>query len=268
MLSSGYLLRPAILFIWLSSSFGRLPQLAVFLSGCLFYQAVFSSGCPFGDGKRAGIAPRKCDVQSKAFEQLIQYVLQKPDYQGEIVEAKAEFETLAGKIYDTDRGYDARIKSFHNWYILDRKLKQGGTPLDKFLAEEAAADLSGASLVMYQELKENVHSVFVLGKRNERYSWLTNLLNRKTYRVRGSEEVAMLDRGSLFNTRLFPHDNVYYFSNYLVLHPGEILRELRRATAKIRRKRELHKTFLFKLLLFQSRWEQYRQMDVAKIYQL
>jgi hypothetical protein len=196
----------------------------------------------------------------------LQQVSVEPRYNKELGAAKDEFEAAAGPIYESDRNFDARINAFHNWYILDRPLQgQGDTPLGYFL-EFNANSLAVEEWKRYQELANHVHSVFELVKSGPQQAQVRDLLTGTRYRLDGTGQIQHLDKGALFNTRLFRHQEQWYFSNYLILHPGAVAREIREQAKRLRKAKGLAEPFLVQLILFQGRWEQYKQMDVRSIY--
>lgn len=206
-------------------------------------------------------------MESPYFNNLLDFVAQEERYRGELKAAMEEFQRFAGPIYETDRSYVARINSFHNWYILDRPMrsKGGRTPLRYFL-EYNANTLPQAELARYAELEHNVHSVFELVRFYADATRLRDLVTGTKYDVQGTEHLRFMDRGLLFNTRLFKHGRDFYTSNYVLLHPQEVERQIKTEARKARRGRSDPKDFLFKLVLFQSRYDQYHQMDVHNIY--
>ena len=205
-------------------------------------------------------------MESRYFESLLHYISQDDRFNREMPAAKQEFEQIAGPIYDSERQYVARINSFHNWYILDRRLNDPGiTPLEYFLQFNANS-LSQEELTGYRELADNVHSVFELAKRSRTHTWVRDLLGGRKYVVEGGDDTDHFDPGALFNTRLFFHSGKTYFSNYMVPHPEEVVREVKIAAKRTRKTKADPKSFLFQLLLFHGRWEQYRQFEARNIY--
>ena len=205
-------------------------------------------------------------MESPYFNNVLQFVAQDERYNSEMSLAKEEFDTFAGPIYETDRTYDARINSFHNWYILDRPLRaQGVTPLNYFI-EYNANTIPESELTHYRELRANVHSVFELVKLLGDRTRLRDLVSGKKYDVEGTEHTQFLDRGALFNSRVFRHGSQYFVSNYFLLHPREVVKSIRAQVKQVRRSKRDPKDFLFRLVLFQSRYDQYKQMDPHNIY--
>jgi len=204
-------------------------------------------------------------VESRYFDSLLHYIAENERFNAEMREAKQEFEQMAGAILETDREYLARINSFHNWYILDRPMASGMTPLRYFL-EFNANSYSQEELAGYRELEANLHSVFELLKRARGLTWVRDLLTGNKYGVEGSEDFTHIDPGTIFNSRLFTHSGKVYFSNYTVPHPHDVAKEIKRAAKRIRKAKADPKPFLFRLVLFHSRWNQYRQFDARNIY--
>lgn len=205
-------------------------------------------------------------METPYFQNLLTAITGEERYRQELILAKKEFERVAGQIMDTDTSYDARINAFHNWYILDRPMAATGlTPLQYYL-EYNANTLPQDILQGYRELEDNLHSLFELVKFSKNRALLRDLMSRKKHLVEGAEEMDSMERGDLFNSRIFTHGGKEYLSNYLLLHPYSVSKLIRSEARKVRKAKENPKPFLFRLLFFHSRWEQFSQMDVNKIY--
>jgi len=173
-------------------------------------------------------------VESRYLNSLLHYIAENDRFNAEMREAKQEFEQMAGAILESDREYIARINSFHNWYILDRPLgAKGLTPLNYFI-DYNANTLPESELTHYRELRANVHSVFELGKFLPSKTRLRDLVTGKRYDVEGTEHTQFLDKGALFNTRVFRHGAAYYVSNYFLLHPPVVAKLIRAQVKKVR----------------------------------
>lgn len=205
-------------------------------------------------------------MESSYFNSVLQVIAQDERYNREMSLAKEEFEAIVGPIYETDRTYDARINSFHNWYILDRPLRaQGITPLDYFI-DYNANSLPLNELTHYRELRDNLHSVFAVTKFLPAHTRLRDLMTGRKYDIEGTEPTEFLDRGALFNTRIFRHGRAYFLSNYLLLHPSAVTKLIRAEARKLRKSKQDPKEFLFRLVLYQGRFDQYKQMEPRNIY--
>lgn len=205
-------------------------------------------------------------MESPYLNKLLHYVSEDRRYNLELAQAKEEFQQFAGPIFETDRNFDARINSFHNWYILDRPLKSvGKTPLQYFL-EFNANSLPPEELQGYRELATHVHSLFELLKVGAQQSVLRDVFTRVKYVLEGREQTHHLDKHALFNTRLFTHGGRLYFANYFIVHPAAVGKAILAQAKKVRKSGQDITPFLFQLLLFQSRWDQYKQMDIRNIY--
>jgi hypothetical protein len=205
-------------------------------------------------------------LESPYFNSLLQHVSVEPRYNKELSTAKEEFEAIAGPIFESDRNFDARINAFHAWFLLDRRLKENGkTPLMYYLEFNANA-LPADQWRHFEELDHGIHSLFELGKADKQRAVLVDLLTGVKYTLDGAHQTQHLDKGALFNTRLFLHDEQWYFANYLILHPSGVAKDIRRHAQRQRKAKTSAGPLLDQLLLFQGRWEQYKQMDVHSIY--
>jgi hypothetical protein len=205
-------------------------------------------------------------LESPYFNNVLQFIAQDERYNKELNLAKEEFQAIVGPIYETDRTYDARINSFHNWYILDRPLRSHGiTPLNYFI-DYNANTLPEHELTHYRELRGNLHSVFELVRFAGDKTRLRDVVLGRKYDVEGTQHTQFLDRGALFNARVFRHDNAFYVSNYFLLHPPVVAKLIRSEARKVKKSKQDPKDFLFRLVLFQGRFDQYKQMEPRNIY--
>jgi hypothetical protein len=205
-------------------------------------------------------------LESPYLNNLLHFVSQDPRYNGELTAAKEEFQQFAGTIFESDRNYLARINSFHNWYVLDRPLASvGKTPVQYFL-EFNANSLRQEERQGYEDLSGNIHSLFEVLKTTPTEVRVRDVFSRLKHSISMEEQALHLDRGALFNTRLFNHSQRFYFANYFIVHPAEVGKRILAEARKVRKAGGDVKAFLYLLLLFQSRWDQYKQMDIRNIY--
>ncbi|MCZ6531682.1 MAG: hypothetical protein O7A08_01810 [SAR324 cluster bacterium] len=203
---------------------------------------------------------------SQYFENLIGAIMEEDRFRGELAMAKKEFEEVAGQLMESDRSFYARINAFHNWYVLDRTMaKTGKTPLAYYL-EFNANSIPEDAAEGYRELGQNVNSLFKLLKISRDRAYVRDMMSRKKHVVDGAEQLAFLERGDLFNTRVFKHGKQEYLTNYLILHPLNVSKIIRAEARKVRKSGRDSRAFLNRLLFFHSRWEQFTQMDLDKIY--
>ncbi|MCH7478224.1 MAG: hypothetical protein IIA14_08980, partial [SAR324 cluster bacterium] len=153
-----------------------------------------------------------------------------------------------------------------NWYILDRPLTARGlTPLQYFV-EYNANSFVPDELEGFRRLGEQIHSVFEVVRLGRGGATVRDLIQRKKYSLAEISTLAGLERGSIFNTRIFPNGEGQEISNYLILHPDSVAKRIKAEAKRVGKAGPDARAFLFRLLFFQSRWEQYPQMDVKNIY--
>ena len=205
-------------------------------------------------------------MSSPYFLQLFSEILEKPRFNSEVTSAKEEFQKIAGQIMESDRSYNARINAFHNWYILDRPLHSVNQTPHRYYIEYNRNTLEETAVKGLGELADNIHAVFQLLKLKKDVFMVRDLASGKKYAVQDAVQVATMEHGEVFNSRLFVHDGKYFLTNYVIVHPPEVAKIIRAEAKRVRKKKEDSKSFLFRLLFFHSRWEQYSQWDVRNIY--
>jgi len=205
-------------------------------------------------------------LESPYFTNALEFITSDSRYNKEMSLARDEFIQFAGAILESDRSYDARVNSLHNWYVLDRPMTSTGvTPLDYFLKYNANT-LPAFELERYAELRDNHHSVFEIQKFRKEQTRIRDLITGKKFDIEGVEDTRHLEPGTLFNSRVFTHEGRHYLSNYLLLHPHEVVKSVRVQAKKQRKSKTDPKPFLFQLVLFQSRYDQYTRMEPGNIY--
>src|SRR5207253_2290168 len=69
-------------------------------------------------------------------DMLLQYFGREVD---ELVRAREEyFAQTGGEVHADDRCYEQRMQAFFNWFLFDRRQKDGSTPVERFLREKGA----------------------------------------------------------------------------------------------------------------------------------
>lgn len=189
-------------------------------------------------------------------------------YGGELLSAKAEFESLCGPLNAESASYEARVNLFHTWYTLERPLKsRQGSPLIAFLRDhpEGAAEAQ-LPLEGLRELETFRHSLYELRSQRGDQGVLYDLLRTEKLPVRESDEIALLERGALFSTHLFRRQGHYCFGNYLLVHPSGAMRILKKAARRISSDEVKAEAFRFQTLLHYQHAECYSQMPIEHIY--
>ena len=163
---------------------------------------------------------------------LIQTITQDQD-SSEILEAKRDYQKLAGEIYEDDRSYEARMGLFLEWYIFDRQGPGNGkTPLEILIAQNSDGSLPN-ELKNVQYFTNNIHGLFVIKKIRNNDVVVLNLLDDKKYSVKEKEGKFLFHKNGLFEGRIVSIDGDYYFSGNFCFHPKEVEKFVKGEVKKI-----------------------------------
>jgi len=181
-------------------------------------------------------------------ELLIQTITQDHD-SSEILEAKRDYQKLAGEIYEDDKSYEARMGLFLEWYIFDRKIPgKGETPLALLIAQNSEGELSD-ELKNSQIFTNNIHGLFIIKKIRDNEVIALNLSDDKKYSVKEIEGKLLFHKNVLFEGRIVFLDGDYYFTGNFCFHPKEAEKFVKSEVKKINSVRE---GFLKELKIFNS----------------
>lgn len=154
------------------------------------------------------------------FDLLIQTITQDHD-SNEILEAKRDYQKLAGEIYEDDKSYEARMGLFLEWFIFDRKIPgKDGTPLEILIDHKNDYELP-EELKNIQNFSDNLHGLFVVKKIRDKEVVALNLLDDKKYSVIELQGRLLFQKNDLFEGRIVSLDGNYYFTGNFCFHPRE-----------------------------------------------
>lgn len=168
---------------------------------------------------------------------LIQTITREQD-SSEIVEAKRDYQKLAGEIYEDDKSYEARMGLFLEWYIFDRKGPGNGKTPFEMLIDQNSDGLLLNKLKNVENFTDNIHSLFVVKKIRDAEVVALNLLDDKKYGVKEKEGNFLFHKNDLFEGRIISIDGEYYFSGNFCFHPKEAEKFVKSEIKKINSVRE------------------------------
>ncbi len=205
-------------------------------------------------------------MESPYIAPLLEEVTKLPICAAEVGTAREEFER-AGTMRPEAPSFGIRCNAFLNWFVLDRSLFNGQTPIACYL-ERKSNKLTPEQKTGYQELTENIHSVFQLIRNSSKEILLKDMVEGYKYKVLATDQTAFLDVNSVLQTRLINHRGIMYFSNYMIIHPAEVESLIKKRTQAQRRQSNSSTELMFNLMLCQSRWEQFEKIDPRGVYRL
>ncbi len=181
----------------------------------------------------------------------------------ELAQAKEFFFEKTGKIHISAAGYQSRINCFLNWFLFNWNTAHKQACIYKLIVSKfGASDLNEKHYQLYP----NVNSIFVLQKEKKEEIKVLDLFYKKKYLVLKSNFFQGIEKHCCFESRLHCINKVYYFGNYLILHPREVSsyvqKKVRECENKVTRLNEL----IFKLHHMAQKWESYKHFPLKKIY--
>jgi hypothetical protein len=199
-------------------------------------------------------------------DQIVNYFHeQHPD---ELKNARGEFFSATGEIYDDDPFFEDRTANYLEWFLFDRPLADGRLPITVYF-ERFADGLRGDDLDTLRAMTQPVHSLFqvkrLLPKNN--IVVLTDLADNSRYDVTERRSMVGLEKGDIFEARLITRGDKTVFLYAFVHHPRAAKRFLARRMKQLRKSGidELQPFFL----ALQKMWMQsnrYQHVDPARIY--
>ena len=180
------------------------------------------------------------------FDRLIETITQSR-FSGDIVEARKEYQKGAGEIYEDDKSYEARMGLFLEWFIFDRLQPGKETTLLESLLTENGNGWSPADREAYEKFSESIHGLFVLKKIQAQHVVVLNLFDDTKYRVKESQGKILFHKNEIFEGRLLPLDDEYFFSGSFCFHPDEAGKYIKEEIKKLVSVQDGHKKLLKKL---------------------
>ncbi len=191
-----------------------------------------------------------------------------PERQTELLAAKADYFARTGEVREDERSFEARMATFLEWYLFDRPLAGGTTPIAAYYEQQGAA-LSEAERAILRGFLRTLRAVFEVRKLEEGSGLqILEVLSGTSYEVYERRGLVGIAKGDLIDARLVPFQGRLLFSGTFLYHP----REARKAVlAEARRRRRADPAsdpaaFAFELAGKALKLERYRNIAVRHIY--
>src|SRR5258708_7202302 len=171
---------------------------------------------------------------------LLQYMA---PHTGDLVKGREEyFAQTGGEVHEDDRCYEGRMQAFFNWFLFDRKLPDGATPVERYLREKGA-ELPGREKDVLLGCTQSRLSLYeyrgtrgFFTRPRDGQVRVRDATTGKDYDVTERRQMHGLEIGDLFQARLVPVGRAFHFSTSFTYHPRELSKEVRR---EIKRRKKL-----------------------------
>jgi len=199
------------------------------------------------------------------FEKVLTFSSQE-EFSSEIIQAKIEYFNRMGKVNETDPSYEMRMNQFLEWYVFRRPLNSYGNPPVRLYYERFAKNMSDQEAEVYRGFLNSIHSLFQVKKVEKDGLFVKDLFTDRRYSVE-CDVPGGFPRNLLFEGRIIPVGDRFWFSNAFCFHPEEaqkfILTELKKL-----RKEELEDItpFLQRLSVLKLKYDRYKKADAKQFY--
>jgi len=192
----------------------------------------------------------------------------------EILKAKLEyFAQTGGEVHEEDRCYEQRMQAFFNWYLLDRKLTDGSTMVERFLREKGA-ELAGQDKDVMLGCTQSRLTIFeyrgtrgLFSRPEKGQVRVRDVTTGEDFVVTERRQMHGLDSGDLFEARLVPLGRAHHFSTSFTYHPREARREIMR---EVKRRKKMGtidaRSLVWELERMALQHERFRNVALSAIY--
>lgn len=186
---------------------------------------------------------------SEKINQLIEEIT-RDHQQDDIYQAKKDFQTISGEIFEDDKSYESRMGSFLEWYTFDRAHPETAlTPLQHYLQ---GTSITPESRELAEAIAKSIHGLFIAKKIKNDHVIVVDLMNDKKYQVMENQGAILFNSDDLFEGRLIPYRDQYYFTDHFCYHPkptvGFILSKIKKLKANekeaLEKEKRLQKSIL------------------------
>ena len=159
-------------------------------------------------------------------EQLFEFVAQHiPSEQ--IMMAKKEYQKTTGEIYEDDKSYNSRMALFLEWYLLDQYEPGTRQTVLENIIEDNSFSWTPDRLELYKDVSKNIQALFEIKKVRDNSVTVLDLFTDEKYQIEEEDSKLAFRKNDIFQGRIFPHQDKYFFSGYFCFHPNKTQRYIK-----------------------------------------
>lgn len=189
----------------------------------------------------------------------------------EVEAAKLDFFERAGSFDEASIDFELKMAQFTDWYLFLRKMTGSGRPAVEFVLDDSTYDIKEQERTTYLNLRNSRHSLFEFLKLKGDDVYIRDLFTNFKYAILHSRLTQGFNPEEFFEARLIPHDGGFVFSNAFCFHPAIVSKyvvgEVKRVSTLPEEEQAMARDELIsRLFKMKHKHEQYRHLDVTKIY--
>jgi hypothetical protein len=188
------------------------------------------------------------------------------EFHTELLATRVEYFAGLGQVNEDDDLFEAYLDRFLEWFIFERILPQTGqTPLASFIARRCET-APPETLRVYEGFAKGVHGIFEVRKSSKNAVELRELLTKEKYTVE-DEVPGAFTKGQIFEARLLPLGDKWYFSKGYIFHPMPAAKAIqKRLKALESHGPEALKSFIRDLAIRRLKADRYKHVEPENFY--
>jgi hypothetical protein len=190
-----------------------------------------------------------------------------PSYQREIADAREEYFTRSGKVFEDDAEvHEARTISFLEWYVIERPLRQGLPPVIDTLAKAGAQPLPAGRGEALACLASSHRSLFDIAQADGNVIELEDVLGGARFRVIERRGTVGFEVGALVEARVVWDGEQPVFAKTFLFHPHDARTEILDFVDESLAQGLDRDEIMFHLAQLYLRWHRHGHSNAARIY--
>ena len=162
----------------------------------------------------------------ETLEQLFEFVAQHiPSEQ--IMMAKKEYQKTTGEIYEDDKSYNSRMALFLEWYLLDQYVPGTRQTVLENIIEDNSFSWTPDRLESYKDVSKNIQALFEIKKVRDNSVTVLDLFTDEKYQIEEEDSKLAFRKNDIFQGRIVPHNDKYFFTGYFCFHPNKTQRYIK-----------------------------------------
>ena len=207
-------------------------------------------------------------MQHPGYNELIEFS-SSGELATEIKQARAEFVSRTGDLFESDDDFEARIASFLEWYTLDRKVTSvvNLTPA-KLFAQHRRPNLTTPELQELHDFARTTLSIFEIKKIKDRSLRLVDILTGTKWNIDTAHPLVGLEASDLIEGRLFNFRGATLLSDIVHTHPHNAKKEILKAAKEFRKEGQGYTRvdMVHRIAFLRNRSVRYSHLDAREIF--
>jgi hypothetical protein len=185
-------------------------------------------------------------------------------HRGEIAAAREHYFTRAGKVFEDDAElYERRMGAFLEWYVVERRLPGGRTPVEDALASGAYDD---AERGMLAALATSHRSLVDVAAVDGRHVLVEDLLGGARFEISERRSTVGFEVGGILEARVVRGRGEAIFGKTVLFHPRDARDSIIEVIDEAVAANVAREDIMFALARQHVRWHRLGHVGAARVY--